>query len=70
MSDDVDRSQERMEQEDQIRRIYTKRPVMEALPTGLCLNCSEELHEVGQRWCDSACCQDWELRRNRKQSLV
>lgn len=65
MSDDVDRSQDRMEKEDHIRRTYTKRPTMEALPTGLCLNCSEELHEIGQRWCDSACRDDWSTRQTK-----
>lgn len=63
MSDEVDQSQERMDHEERIRRTYTKRTAMEALPTGVCLNCSEELYEIGQRWCDSECRDDWSTRQ-------
>ena len=30
-------------------------------PTGFCLNCDEPLVPF-QRWCDSACTEDWERR--------
>jgi hypothetical protein len=65
MSDDADRSQERMEHEDNIRRLYSKRPSLEALPTGSCLNCGEDLHEIGQRWCDADCREDWSVRQQK-----
>lgn len=63
MSDDADRSQDRMELEDSIRRIYTKKPALEAEATGSCLNCGEDLTTLGQRWCDAACREDWQKRQ-------
>jgi len=35
-----------------------RRPELEALPTGHCLNCDEPL-ESGRRWCDAACRDEW-----------
>lgn len=63
MSDDADRSQDRMEQEDKLRRLYTKKPALEAEATGACLNCGEDMHELGQRWCDAYCREDWSARQ-------
>lgn len=62
MSDDADRSQDRMEQEDKLRRLYTKKPMLEAEPTGACLNCDEKLSD-NQRWCDHECMVDWQKRQ-------
>ena len=63
MGDEADRSQERMEHEENIRRMYNKKPTLEALPTGHCLNCGEDLQGDTQRWCDAACREDWQKRQ-------
>ena len=63
MGDEADRSQERMEHEENLRRLYTKKLALEAEATGACLNCGEGLHENGQRWCDAECREDWQKRQ-------
>lgn len=63
MGDDADRSQDRMEHEENIRRMYTKKPTLEAEATGACLNCGEDLTVLGQRWCDAECREDWQKRQ-------
>ena len=65
MSDEADRSQDRMEREDTIRRLYARKPALEAEPTGSCLNCGEDMHELGQRWCDADCREDWSIRQQK-----
>jgi hypothetical protein len=62
MSDDADRTQDRMEREEFLRRKII-RPALEANPTGYCLNCDEPLTTVGTRWCDNSCRDDWEHRK-------
>ena len=62
MADEADLAQSHLEAEERIRKKYSKKPSLEAEPTGECLNCFEPL-ELGERWCNSDCRQDWELRR-------
>lgn len=66
MSDDVDRTQERIELEEKLRRQYAQ-IMPEHKPTGKCLYCGEKLSEE-KRWCDAYCREDFELlmlKRNR-----
>lgn len=59
MSDDVDRTQERLELEEKIRKQYQAvQPQIKA--TGRCLYCGEKLPE-GKRWCDADCREDFEM---------
>jgi hypothetical protein len=60
MSDDVDKTQERLELEETIRKQYHK----ESVPLkgkGHCLNCGEPLKK-DLRWCDQHCRDDYEHR--------
>lgn len=61
MSDDADRTQDRIELEEKIRRKYrqTDAPIM---GTGFCLNCGEALSK-DMRWCDQYCRDDYEQRK-------
>lgn len=58
MSDDADLAQIHMEREEEVRKKHTRKPVLEAEPTGECLNCYVPV-PVSHRWCDSACREDW-----------
>lgn len=61
MSDDADRTQERLELEEAIRRQYRQ----ESAPikgTGFCLNCGEPIRK-DMRWCDQYCRDDFEQRK-------
>lgn len=58
MADDADKTAERMEHEEKLRRLSTQAPAIE--PTGFCLNCDEPLTEG--RWCDAHCRDDWSKR--------
>jgi len=62
MSDDADLAQSHMENEDMLRRKYSKRPALEVEATGECLNCFEPLLR-GVRWCNPDCQSDWQKRR-------
>lgn len=60
MADEIDRTQERLELEEQIKRQY--QPVnVEIKGTGRCLNCGEPI-STDVRWCDSHCRDDFEHR--------
>jgi len=59
MSDDVDRTQDRLELEEKIRRQYTQ-SMPEHKATGKCLYCGEKLPD-DKRWCDAYCREDFEL---------
>lgn len=65
MADEADNSQERLEREEELRRLYQKPFVFEILPTGNCLNCGEEL-SGDKRWCDIHCRTDWQNRTTKK----
>lgn len=58
MSDDADRTQERLELEEKIRRKYqaTDQPVK---GTGRCLYCNAEI-SIDRRWCDQDCMNDYQ----------
>ena len=59
MADDADRTADRMELEDAIRRRLAPAP---ALPyTGFCFNCEDPVDEP-LKFCDKDCQQDWETR--------
>ena len=60
MADDIDRTQDRIELEDAIRRKYRVTPTTTTF-TGFCANCGEP---VGPqlRWCDTDCRDDWQKR--------
>jgi hypothetical protein len=62
MADDIDLTQNNMELEEQIRKKYLNKPVLEAPAMGFCLNCRAELGE-GKRWCDKDCQDDWSMRQ-------
>jgi hypothetical protein len=64
MADEADLAQSHLEAEDIIRRKYTRKPALEAEPTGECLNCYEPV-SLGMRWCDKDCQDDWQKRRAR-----
>lgn len=64
MSDDADKTQERIELEDVIRRKGMS-DINYVKPTGLCLNCGEKLNDL-RRWCDKDCADDWDYHVNRR----
>ena len=64
MPDEFDAIQDRMEQEEELRRKYTPKPV-EIISTGQCLYCAENLDE-GLRFCDEHCRDDYEYVLQRK----
>jgi hypothetical protein len=60
MADDIDRTQDRIELEEAIRRKYTATQVT-TTHTGFCANCGEPV-EPKLRWCNAECRDDWEHR--------
>lgn len=60
MADEADRTQERLELEDQILKQY-RRAEPPSVGTGICLNCGEKIGKE-MRWCDSHCRDDYEHR--------
>jgi hypothetical protein len=58
MPDEFDRVQDRMEQEEELRKKYTPKPV-EIKSIGKCFYCGASL-EDGQRFCDADCRDDFE----------
>jgi RNA polymerase-binding transcription factor DksA len=61
MSDDADKTQDRLELEDSIRRKYNARESAPIKGTGYCLNCGEAIRK-DWRWCDQYCRDDYEHR--------
>ena len=60
MADDIDRTQDRLEIEEALRRKY--KPVETTLTSsGYCLNCGEKVGPT-LRWCDNYCRDDWDKR--------
>ena len=64
MSDDADKTQDRIEIEDEIRKRYRK-TYDYVKESGHCLNCGEVVPS-GRRWCDKDCAEDWEYNQQRK----
>lgn len=65
MPDELDAIQDRMEQEEELRKKYTpKPPVLKSV--GKCLYCGAPL-EGDLRWCDEDCRDDYEYMIHRKQ---
>mgnify|MGYP003349935405 FL=1 len=64
MSDDADKTQDRLEKEELIRKKY-QQTIRYADSTGYCLNCGEALPDK-RRWCDKDCADDWEHLNNRR----
>lgn len=60
MADDGDRAAD-LAQIERERAIATRQPTGPA-PTGRCHHCAAPL-PPGRRWCDAACRDDWERRR-------
>ena len=63
MPDELDQIQDRMEQEEELRRKYTPKPV-EIKAIGRCLYCNATL-EGTLRFCDSDCRDDYEYMHTR-----
>lgn len=64
MSDDADKTQERIEREDAIRRKEMK-GIKYIQGTGNCLNCGKKLNDA-RRWCDKDCADDWDYYVNKR----
>ena len=64
MSDDIDKAQDHIEREEQMRRKYQLTNLLEAEATGECLNCFEPV-PAGHRWCNANCRNDWEKWRKK-----
>lgn len=60
MSDDIDKTQDRLDLEQEIFTKYRKEPAS-IKGNGYCLNCGEPLRKNG-RWCDQYCRDDYEFR--------
>lgn len=55
-----------MDEKDEALRLKYKQPLQpEALATGFCLFCGEELND-NRRWCDKECVQLWERDKRRR----
>ena len=63
--DAVDNTQKTLEQLEELRRKNRADNIMEAEPTGYCLNCGNMDILKGMRWCNSACRDDWTKRRGK-----
>ncbi len=61
MADEADRSQDRLELEDEIRKRYKFVVLDGPKATGNCLNCGDEV-DGDRRWCSPECREDWGLR--------
>ena len=64
MSDDADKTQDRLELEDAIRRKEMD-GIKYIQGTGYCLNCGTKLKD-SRRWCDKDCADDWDYNVNRR----
>lgn len=64
MSDDADKTQDRLEKEEFLRKKYQK-TIRYVESNGHCLNCGEPLSD-DRRWCDKDCAEDWEHLNNRR----
>mgnify|MGYP003340602710 FL=1 len=64
MSDDADKTQDRIELEETLRRREMKN-IKYVEGTGFCLNCGEKLND-NRRWCDKDCADDWDYLTKRK----
>lgn len=64
MSDDADKTQDRIELEEALRRREMKN-IKYVEGTGFCLNCGEKLND-NRRWCDKDCADDWDYLTKRK----
>lgn len=62
MADDIDLTQNNLEMEEELRKRYASKPVMEAPSIGKCLNCGTKL-DGDKRWCDKDCQDDWTKRQ-------
>lgn len=65
MADEADLAQASSELDEMIRRKYTNKPMLEVEATGECLNCYEPIADIGRRWCNIECQDDWKLRRRK-----
>ena len=64
MSDDADKTQDRIELEETLRRKEMKN-IKYVEGTGFCLNCGEKLSD-NRRWCNKDCADDWDYLTKRK----
>lgn len=64
MSDDIDRTQERLEIEEMLRRKYASEETS-IQGTGQCLNCGDSISK-DRRWCNKECADDWEYYNKRR----
>ena len=64
MSDDADKTQDRIELEEAIRRKEME-TIKYIQGTGHCLNCGTKLKD-SRRWCDKDCADDWDYNVNRR----
>lgn len=64
MSDEADATQDRLDNEGEIKRKYYQPPKLEAEAVGKCLNCYEPVG-LGVRWCSKDCAIDWTARQPR-----
>jgi hypothetical protein len=64
MSDDADKTQDRLEKEEMLRR-REQETIVYVKGTGQCLNCGEKLND-SRRWCDKDCADDWDYNVNRR----
>jgi hypothetical protein len=61
--DAADEAQLLAEQVEELKRKHQRNPVMDAEPTGYCLNCGNPNIVAGMRWCPGTECRDdWQLR--------
>ena len=65
MSDDADKTQERLELEEMLRRKYASEEV-HTQGNGQCLNCGDKITKE-RRWCSKECADDWEYYNKHKQ---
>ncbi len=60
MADDLDLASDREQlARDKAIALVQSRPAA-AVSTGSCLECGKPISEVGRRWCDNFCRDDWQ----------
>lgn len=64
MTDDIDKTQDRLDLEEKLRRKYTSSNI-DTKGSGVCLNCGEKINK-DRRWCNRECADDWEYYNKHK----
>jgi hypothetical protein len=63
MADELDRAEQAIETMLAIQINNARQPSESVVATGFCLFCESPISELGRRWCNADCRDDWERER-------